>query len=367
MTAALALARRGLGAVHPNPAVGCVLVREGNGDGRSRVVGRGWTQPSGRPHAETEALRRAGALARGATAYVSLEPCAHHGSTPPCAEALVRAGIARAVIAAKDPDPRVSGRGIAALREAGIAVTTGVLERKAADLNAGFFLRVTEGRPLVTWKVASTLDGRTATHAGESQWITGETAREFAHGLRASHDVVMVGVGTVLSDDPLLTCRLPGLAARSPLRVVVDGRLRMPLTSQLVVTAREQPTWLATLHGSDGARRRAFAECGIDIIEVGEDEDGNLDVREMLRALGTRGITRVLLEGGSQLVGAFLRHDVIDRIVWFRAPRLMGGDGLAAAAPFGVDRLASTPAFERLDMGPAGADIFEVYARARRV
>jgi diaminohydroxyphosphoribosylaminopyrimidine deaminase/5-amino-6-(5-phosphoribosylamino)uracil reductase len=367
MAAALALARRGLGAVHPNPAVGCILVQEGGEEGRGRVVGRGWTQPSGRPHAETEALRRAGALARGAIAYVSLEPCAHHGSTPPCAGALVRAGIARAVIAAQDPDPRVSGRGIAVLREGGIAVTTGVLEREAADLNAGFFLRVKEGRPLVTWKVASTLDGRTATHAGESKWITGETARDFAHGLRASHDAVMVGAGTVLSDDPLLTCRLPGLSARSPLRVVVDGRLRMPLTSQLVVTARDHPTWLVTLHGSDGARRRAFAECGLEIIEVGEDEEGNLDVRGLLRALGGRGITRVLLEGGGQLVGAFLRYDLIDRIAWFRAPRLMGGDGLAAAAPFGVDHLARTPTFERLDMGPAGTDIVEFYARARRV
>lgn len=361
MATALALARRGLGTVYPNPAVGCVLVQPGSGQGR--VVARGWTQPSGRPHGETEAILRAGPLARGATAYVSLEPCAHQGETPPCAKALIAAGIKRAVIAVPDPDPRVSGRGIAMLRKAGIEVKTGVLEREAAELNAGFFLKVKSGRPLVTWKVASTLDGRIATHRGESQWITGETARDFAHGLRAAHDAVMVGVGTVLSDDPLLTCRLPGFAGRPALRVVVDGRLRVPLTSQLVVTAREHPTWLATLKHGGNARRDAFRDCGLDIVEVGEDEEGNLDVREMLQALGRRGLTRVLLEGGSQLAGAFLRYGLVDRIAWFHAPAVIGGDGLAAAAPFGVDHLAEAPAFERVHVGAAGADILELYAR----
>src|SRR5215475_2950035 len=241
MAAALDLARRGLGRVWPNPAVGCVLVRQG------RVVGRGWTQPGGRPHAETEALHRAGAAAKGATAYVTLEPCSHHGRTPPCADALIAAGIARAVVAMEDPDPRVSGAGLARLREAGIKVDLGLGESEAGEINAGFFLRIRERRPLITLKLAMTLDGRIATRSGESRWITGEAARARAHLLRAQHDAVMVGSGTVLADDPLLNVRLPGLGRQSPLRIVLDGRMRLSLTSALVAGARETPTWLVTL------------------------------------------------------------------------------------------------------------------------
>ncbi|MFQ3623345.1 MAG: bifunctional diaminohydroxyphosphoribosylaminopyrimidine deaminase/5-amino-6-(5-phosphoribosylamino)uracil reductase RibD, partial [Acetobacteraceae bacterium] len=231
MRAALALARRGLGSVAPNPAVGCILVREG------RVVGRGWTQPGGRPHAETEALRRAGAEARGATAYVTLEPCCHWGRTPPCTDALIAAGIARAVVALRDPDPRVNGEGLDRLRAAGIAVTEGVLAAEAAELNAGFLSRIRAGRPLVTLKLATTLDGRIAAASGESRWITGAAARRLAHGLRARNDAVMVGSGTALSDDPALTVRVPGLVPPGhpgPVRIVADGRLRLPLTSVLV-------------------------------------------------------------------------------------------------------------------------------------
>ena len=219
MTAALGLAARGLGRVWPNPTVGCVVVRDG------RVVGRGWTQPGGRPHAESEALRRAGDGARGATAYVTLEPCAHQGETPPCAEALVAAGIRRAVAAIEDPDPRVSGRGIETLRTAGIEAECGALADAAARLNAGYLWRLTRGRPLVTLKVATTLDGRTATGKGESRWITGEQARARAHRLRAEHDAVMIGAGTAQADDPALTCRLPGLADASPVRIIADGSL----------------------------------------------------------------------------------------------------------------------------------------------
>jgi len=363
MAGALTLAARGLGSVYPNPAVGCVIVRPDDAPGEGRVVGRGWTQPSGRPHAETEALRRAGDRARGATAYITLEPCAHHGETPPCTEALIAAGIRRAVIAVEDPDPRVSGRGIAKLREAGIEVTAGVLAAEAKDLNAGFFMRVTQGRPLVTWKVASTLDGRIATHRGDSQWITGESARNLAHGLRANHDAVMVGVGTALADDPTLTCRLPGLSARSPIRVVVDGRLHLPLTSQLVMTARNLPTWIVTLHGNDARRREAYSACGVEVIEVGETGDGNIDLREALQRLGERGVTRLLLEGGSRVAGAFLRAGFIDRIAWFRAPRLIGGDGVPAIAAIGVDLLFDTPAFVRLGVAEAGSDLLETYTR----
>ncbi|HEX5079092.1 MAG TPA: bifunctional diaminohydroxyphosphoribosylaminopyrimidine deaminase/5-amino-6-(5-phosphoribosylamino)uracil reductase RibD, partial [Geminicoccaceae bacterium] len=221
MAVALRLAARGLGSVWPNPAVGCVLVHG------ERIVGRGWTQPGGRPHGEVEALRRAGAAALGATAYVSLEPCAHYGRTPPCTMALLQAGVRRVVAATLDPDPRVDGRGIEQLRQAGVEVALGVGRAAAEALNAGFILRVRAGRPLVTLKLATSLDGRIATRRGDSRWITGEPARARAHLLRARHDAIMIGSGTALADDPSLTCRLPGLEERSPARVVLDRRLRL--------------------------------------------------------------------------------------------------------------------------------------------
>ncbi len=357
MLAALGLARRGLGTVWPNPAVGCVIV------GGGRVVGRGWTQPGGRPHAETEALAMAGEAARGATAYVSLEPCSHHGKTPPCAEALIAAGVARVVVATEDPDPRVSGRGLAMLREAGIQVTEGVCRAEADDLNAGFFLKVREGRPLVTLKLATTLDGRIATHTGESKWITGEPARAVAHLLRAENDVVMVGSGTAIADDPDLTCRLPGLEERSPVRVVVDGRLRLPLTSRLVATANEVPTWVITQEGGDETRCEAYQDAGVELIEVPAGPDHTLDMAEAMAALAESGVTRVLVEGGSHLAAALLRDGLVDRMVWFRAPRLIGGDGLPAAQAFGVDHLAATPGFERVDVRPLGDDVMETYKK----
>src|SRR5215218_7029847 len=247
MRAALALARRGVGSTWPNPSVGCVIVRDGPGGGQ--VVGRGWTQPGGRPHAEAEALARAGEAARGATAYVTLEPCSHWGRTPPCCDALIAAGVARVVVATGDPDPRVDGRGLRQLREAGIAVEQGLLETEARAVIAGFVRRITRGLPLVTLKLATSLDGRIATATGESRWITGDAARRAAHGLRASHDAVLVGSGTVLADDPDLTCRNPGMARVPIARVVADTRLRTPLGSRLVRTAREAPTWIITSTG----------------------------------------------------------------------------------------------------------------------
>ncbi|MFQ5957769.1 MAG: bifunctional diaminohydroxyphosphoribosylaminopyrimidine deaminase/5-amino-6-(5-phosphoribosylamino)uracil reductase RibD [Alphaproteobacteria bacterium] len=357
MKAALCLARRGLGSVAPNPAVGCVVVREGC------VVGRGWTRPGGRPHGEAEALRRAGKAARGATAYVSLEPCAHHGATPPCADALAEAGIARVVVAVEDPDPQVQGRGIARLRDAGAAVVCGVCEQEAAALNAGFFLRVSQGRPLIALKTATTLDGRIATHGGESQWITGDEARARVHALRASHDAVLVGIGTALADDPMLDCRLPGLAQRSPVRIVVDSRLRLPLTSRLVKTAGEVATWLLTLPGAAARRRAAYAEAGAELIEVEADGDGNLDLAAAARALGGRGLTRVLVEGGARLAAGLLRAGLVDRLLWFHAPRLIGGDGLPATAAFGVDALAEAPSYRRVSVAEVGDDLMETYVR----
>src|SRR4051794_21716572 len=240
MSAALALARRGLGNVWPNPAVGCVIVKDG------RVVGRGWTQPGGRPHAETEAIARAGEAARGGTAYVTLEPCSHSGRTPPCAEALIAAGVSRVVASIEDPDPRVAGGGLTKLREAGIAVESGLCADQAEEINAGFLRRVRTGRPLVTLKLATSLDGRIATASGESRWITGPAARERTHLLRATHDAILVGTATVLADDPQLTCRLNGLEHRSPVRVALDRNLVIPPAARLVAEAGRVPTWFIT-------------------------------------------------------------------------------------------------------------------------
>jgi diaminohydroxyphosphoribosylaminopyrimidine deaminase/5-amino-6-(5-phosphoribosylamino)uracil reductase len=359
MQAALALAQRGLGRVWPNPAVGCVLVREDDGT----VIARGWTQPGGRPHAETEALARAGEGARGATAYVSLEPCAHHGRTPPCADALVAAGVGRVVAAIEDPDPRVAGRGLERLRAAGIPVTLGVGATEAEELNAGFFSRIRLGRPLVTLKLASSLDGRIATRTGDSRWITGEPARRRAHGLRASHDAILVGTETARADDPELSCRLPGLSGRSPVRIVLDRQLRLPLTAKLIAGARQQPTWLATAPESDVARRAVLAGQGVQIIEVPAETSGRLSLPALLHALGERGITRLLVEGGGRLAAALLAADLVDRLVWFRAPALIGGDGLPALADLGLDRVADAVRFRRIAIGQVGDDIVETWRR----
>ncbi|WP_029006712.1 bifunctional diaminohydroxyphosphoribosylaminopyrimidine deaminase/5-amino-6-(5-phosphoribosylamino)uracil reductase RibD [Azospirillum halopraeferens] len=357
MLAALGLAARGLGTVMPNPAVGCVLVRDGT------VVGRGWTQPGGRPHAETEALRRAGAAARGATAYVSLEPCNHHGKTPPCTEALLAAGVARVVVACEDPDPRVAGGGVHRLRAAGVAVDVGLCTAEALDLNRGFFSRILHGRPSFTLKLATTLDGRIATHGGESRWITGPEARARGHALRATHDAIMIGIGTALADDPELTCRLPGLSHRSPLRIVVDSRLRLPLTGRLAATARDVPTWILTREDADGTRAAAFTDCGVEVLRIPADGAGLPDVTRAGALLGERGVTRVLVEGGATLAASLLRAGLIDRVEWFRAASVIGGDGLAAVAPFGVDALAAAVRFTCTGVRRCGADVVESYVR----
>jgi diaminohydroxyphosphoribosylaminopyrimidine deaminase/5-amino-6-(5-phosphoribosylamino)uracil reductase len=355
MQAALGLARRGLGNVWPNPAVGCVIVKDG------RVIGRGWTQPGGRPHAETEALARAGAAAKGATAYVSLEPCAHHGKTPPCAEALFAAGLTRVVVALQDPDARVAGAGIARLRQAGIAVETGIREPEAAELNAGFLKRVGIGTPLVTLKLATSLDGRIATASGESRWITGPAARERAHLLRATNDAILVGTDTVIADDPELTCRLPGLAGRSPVRVVLDRRLRIPPTATVFDAPAASPVWVVTSATTDQARKTALRDGGIEIIEIEAGGPDGLDLPAVLAALGGRGLTRLLVEGGGRLAAALLRQRLIDRLVWFHAPVLIGGDGVPAVAPLGFAALAEAPQFEPLACETLGKDVTTIF------
>jgi diaminohydroxyphosphoribosylaminopyrimidine deaminase / 5-amino-6-(5-phosphoribosylamino)uracil reductase len=349
MQAALALARRGLGTTWPNPSVGCVIVRDG------QVVGRGWTQPGGRPHAETEALRRAGDLARGATAYVTLEPCSHHGRTPPCCNALIAAGVGRVVCAMRDPDPRVDGRGFAMLRAAGIEVEEGLLEDQAQAINAGFSRRIREGRPFVTLKLATTLDGRIATAAGESRWITGEAARREAHAMRARHDAILVGSGTALADDPDLGCRLPGAAPIPALRVIADARLRTPPGARLIATARAHPTLLVTVAGHPPASLAPFQAAGAEIATVARGE-GGLRLRAVLAALAQRGVTRLLAEGGAGIAAALLREGLVDRLAWFHAPGVMGGDGLPAAYPLPVEVLAAMPRFRRVAARPLGAD-----------
>lgn len=357
MRAALALAARGLGRVWPNPTVGCVIVRDG------RVIGRGFTQPGGRPHAEPLALAMAGEGARGATAYVSLEPCSHYGKTPPCADAIVKAGIARVVAAAVDPDPRVSGRGLNRLRDAGIAVVEGVLREEAEALNAGFFLRVNHGRPLVTLKVASTLDGRIATASGESQWITGPAARRRGHLLRASHDAILIGSGTALADNPTLTCRLPGLEDRSPVRVVLDGALRLPREAALLRGLDAAPLWIVTRTGHAEAQLAAWRAAGAEVLEAACDETGRLAPEAVLNVLGARGITRVLVEGGGQVSAAMLRAGLVDRLAWFRAGKVIGGEGLPAVADMALDHLADAPDFASVSIAPVGDDVLELLGR----
>jgi len=355
MRAALSLARRGLGSVWPNPAVGCVIVNDG------RVVGRGWTQSGGRPHGETEALRRAGAAARGAAAYVSLEPCCHWGRTPPCVDALVAAGVRRVVVALEDPDPRVAGEGLRRLRAAGLEVEVGLCAEEAAEVNAGFLSRLRLGRPLVTLKFATSLDGRLATASGESQWISGPPARERAHALRASHDAIMVGTGTVIADDPQLTCRLPGLDQRSPVRVVIDRHLRIPSAARLIVDAGLVPTWVLTSRSADPDRRAAFLANGVILIDVDLGRDGQIDLAAALATLAERGITRLLVEGGAHVAAAFIRAGLVDRLVWVHAPLVIGGDGIPAIAGLDVAALADAAAFERLATETIGEDVLTTF------
>jgi diaminohydroxyphosphoribosylaminopyrimidine deaminase/5-amino-6-(5-phosphoribosylamino)uracil reductase len=356
MQAALALARRGLGTTWPNPSVGCVIVRDG------RVVGRGTTALGGRPHAEPIALAMAGDRAKGATAYVTLEPCCHWGRSPPCTDALIAAGIARVVVAAGDPDPRVNGHGLEKLNDAGITVETGLLADEAKEVLLGFSTRVTLGRPMVTLKLASTLDGRIATRTGESQWITGAPARRLGHALRGRHDAVMVGVGTVLADNPELTCRISGFRERPIVRIVADSHLRTPLTTRVASTAAEIPVWFLVREGADPARRTAFADLGAMLIEVPGAPAG-VDLTAALQALGTAGLTRVLVEGGGQLAAALLRADLVDRIAWFHAPAIMGGDGWPAVQAFGTETLDRMPRFRRHCVTSIGNDMLSEYSR----
>lgn len=359
MRLAIALGRRGLGRVWPNPAVGCVIVQSAAQGGT--IVGRGWTQQGGRPHAETQALAQAGAAAQGATAYVSLEPCAHHGRTPPCAAALAQAGVARVVSALRDPDPRVNGGGHAMLRAAGIAVTEGVEARTAAEANAGFLCRLRLGRPFVTLKLALTLDGRIATASGASRWITGPQARRTVHLMRATHDAVMVGAGTARADDPDLRVRDLQIC-HTPVRIVADSRLGLSPESRLGRSLDAAPVWL--LHGpqAPGPSRRGWTERGARLMDCPPDGLGRLDMAEALLRLGATGLTRILCEGGGGIAASLLRGGLVDELVVFSAGRIFGADGTAAMSSIGMTELGPAQ-FLLADSRPCGDDLMHRWQR----
>lgn len=349
MRHALMLGARGLGRTGRVPSIGCVLVSP---DGR--IVGRGRTDPRGRPHAEAAALAAAGAAAGGATAYVTLEPCAHQGASGgPCADALIAAGVARVVIACVDPDPRTNGKGIEKLRAAGIAVTTGVLEGETKEQLAGFFLHQQAKRPHVTLKIAQSFDGRTATATGESKWITGPQARRFGHLMRARSDAILVGSETVLADDPALDCRIAGLEAASPLRIVLDSRLRMPESARL---ARSGTLLFTTSNGGTALEAK-----GVEIVRAAPNAQGRVDIAALLTELSVRGVTRLLVEGGATIHAAFLDAGMADRLEIFTAPLALGDAGRGAIAALSAQALSSAPRFTRVASRRIGPDLLESY------
>ncbi|WP_367274374.1 bifunctional diaminohydroxyphosphoribosylaminopyrimidine deaminase/5-amino-6-(5-phosphoribosylamino)uracil reductase RibD [uncultured Tateyamaria sp.] len=355
MSLALSLGRRGMGQTAPNPAVGCVIVKD------ERIIGRGWTQLGGRPHAETEALAQAGSDAAGATAYVTLEPCAHHGKTPPCAEALVAAGIRRAVIAMRDSDTRVDGQGIAILQAAGIEVTTGICEAEAEADHIGFTLRTEQGRPFVTLKLASSFDGRIATGTGESQWITGPQARRCVHAMRARHDAVMVGGGTARHDDPSLTVRGFGDVPQ-PTRVVVSRRLDLPLMSTLALTAKDVPVILCHGRDADPMLQDTWRDLGATLLPCGTS-GAQLDPRDILQQLGSHGVTRVFCEGGGALAASLIDTDLVDELVGFTAGLVIGAEGLPNIGALGLDTLAAAQRYTLKSVSHMGADVCHRWAR----
>lgn len=349
MHIALRLAARGLGSTAPNPAVGAVIADERTGE----IVARGWTAPGGRPHAETVAIARAGARARGATMYVTLEPCSHHGVTPPCADAIVDAGIARVVCGIEDPDPRVAGRGLSRLRQAGIAVERSRLVEAAHWVTAGHILRVTERRPLITAKLALDADGNVPRGSdGKPSWATGEGARAAGHLLRARSDAILVGRGTMLDDDPLLTCRLPGLEARSPVRIVLARSLEGIETSRLAQTARQHPFWVVCGEGGDTG---ALAATGAETLPsrlIG----GEFWLPAVMEALVARGITRLLVEGGAATWRLFSRAGLIDEVVLFHARSADGAELSPPGAIATLGRYISTAGFDIYDQRTIGSD-----------
>ncbi|HSR78989.1 MAG TPA: bifunctional diaminohydroxyphosphoribosylaminopyrimidine deaminase/5-amino-6-(5-phosphoribosylamino)uracil reductase RibD [Xanthobacteraceae bacterium] len=361
MAQALALGRRGLGRTWPNPSVGAVIVRN-DGDAPI-IVGRAATEPGGRPHAETQALARAGAAAAGATLYVSLEPCSHHGKTPPCADAIVIAGVARVVSALEDPNPEVAGRGHARLRAAGVEVVIGVGAAEARRAHAGHIRRVRDHRPHVTLKLAVSADGKAGLAGRRPAVISGKAARAQVHLMRAMNDAILVGIGTVLADDPLLTCRLPGMALRSPVRVVLDRSLRLPAASRLARSAREVPLWIITAETAPMVREQALRTLGIDVLRVAE-RAGRLDLAGALGALAERGVTRLMVEGGPTVAASLLTADLVDAAMLIRSSAEIGADGVNALEGLPQTALTDSPRLRLIDSQQAGMDRIDQFERS---
>ncbi len=351
MQRALELAAMGTGYVHPNPLVGCVVVKDG------QIIGEGYHQRYGEAHAEVHALQAAGAAAKDAVLYVTLEPCSHTGKTPPCAEAVVRAGVARVVVAMRDPNPLVDGGGLARLREAGVSYTVGVCEEESRRLNEAFVHYVTTQRPFVTLKCAITLDGKIATRTGASRWITGPAARELVHQLRHASDVILVGLGTVVHDDPLLTTRLPHGAGVNPLRVVVDSGLNLPLNAQLATVAPECRTLVATTESAPESRQQQLEARGVEILRCPAYDEGGVEIEAVWRMLGARGMTSVLVEGGARLSATLLRRRLIDKVLFFVAPKIIGGDGLSVIGACGVETMEQAIPFRNMTSRHVGEDV----------
>ncbi|MGH6726177.1 MAG: bifunctional diaminohydroxyphosphoribosylaminopyrimidine deaminase/5-amino-6-(5-phosphoribosylamino)uracil reductase RibD [Pseudolabrys sp.] len=354
MALAFALGHRGLGNTWPNPAVGAVIVKDGV------IVGRGWTQPGGRPHAEVEALRRAKKAAHGATIYVTLEPCSHQGKSPPCADAIAKAGIARVVSALEDPNPEVAGQGHEKLRAKGIAVDIGLGAEEARRAHAGHIMRVAAGRPYVTLKLAVSADGKAGLAGRKPVAITGEAARSRVFQMRAASDAIMVGIGTVLSDNPQLTCRLPGMFERSPVRVVLDASLKLPLATSVVATVRETPTWVFTSAKPSAIAEEILQQKGCKVFRV-DDTGGKLDFDEVLKVLAGEGITRLMVEGGPKLAGALARTGMVDELTLLRGKKTVGADGIEPLVGMPLDGF--TGQLHACGREQLGADTLEIFDR----
>jgi diaminohydroxyphosphoribosylaminopyrimidine deaminase / 5-amino-6-(5-phosphoribosylamino)uracil reductase len=358
MRLALTLGRRGLGRTCPNPAVGAVVVKDGI------IVGRGWTQPGGRPHAEPVALKQAGEAARGATLYVTLEPCSHFGRSPPCSDAVIAFGIARVVAAIEDPNPLVAGQGFTKLRAAGVAVDVGLERQEAAYAHAGHFRRIRDQRPHVILKLAVSADDKIGAAGRKPVAITGEAARTRVHLLRAQCDAILVGIGTVLADDPELTCRLPGMEARSPVRVVLDRALRMPGDSRLVHSARQTPLWVMASELAEAPAAAKLGAAGAVVIRMPSQAAPGLDLHAVMQALAEKGITRLLVEGGSRVAASFVAADLVDEAWLLRAPQAIGADGINPLDALPLTQITQSSAFRVLASETLDPDTLTIYERA---
>lgn len=358
MQLALSLGRLGLGRTWPNPAVGAVVVKD------AIIVGCGNTQPGGRPHAEPVALKQAGEAARGATLYVTLEPCSHIGKSPPCTEAVIAAGIARVVAAIEDPNPAVAGQGFAKLRAAGIAVDVGSGANDAASCHAGHFRRIRDHRPHVTLKLAVSADGKIGAAGGKPVAISGEAARECTHLLRAQNDAILVGIGTVIADDPILTCRLPGMESCSPARVVLDSALSIPNRCRLVNSAQQTPLWVMTSEPADAPGAARLTAAGAQVICIPPTADSGLDLLAALHALANKGITRLMVEGGSRVAASFVSAGLVDEAWLLRGADAIGDDGIAALDALPLATITHSPCFQARTRETLGTDVLTIYERA---